>query len=135
MTERVESPMGEQEQYLLEFSPSAVDELFSHVLKHDTPLVYRTNRHKTPANPCSFVVKDEISGVAISVELSSLEKTLELFKTKSFEYLFNCEYIPAPVKAEMRQRTEGLTGEKIPESPKIQDTNNKNVVNNTQHFK
>jgi hypothetical protein len=33
----------------------------------------------------------------------------------------------------MRARSEGLTGEKTPESPKIQDS--KNVVNNTQHFK
>jgi len=132
--ERIESPMGQQEQYLLEFSPEAVDELFSHTIKHDTPLVYRRNRHRTPANPCSFIVKDESSGVAIAVEWSSLEKTLELFKTKSFEYLFNTEYVPAPLKAEMRARSEGLTGEKTPESPKIQDTN-KNVVNNTQHFK
>jgi hypothetical protein len=45
MTERIESPIGQQDQYLLEFSPEAVDDLFKHVLKHDTPLVYRRNRH------------------------------------------------------------------------------------------
>ena len=133
MIERIEGPSGQQDQYLLEFSPSTVDELFAQTIKHDTPFVYRRNRHRTPANPCIFIVKDEISGVAIAVEWSSLEKTLELFKTKSFEYLFNTEYIPSPVKAEMRARSEGLTGEKIPESLKIQDS--KNVVNNTQHFK
>jgi hypothetical protein len=100
MTERIKSPMGQQDQYLLEFSPETVDELFSHTIKHDTPLVYRRDRHKTPNNPYTFIVKDESSGVAIAVEWSNTEKTLELFKTKSFEYLFNTEYIPSPVKAE-----------------------------------
>ncbi len=133
MTERIEGPMGQQEQYLLEFSPSAVDELFSHILKHDTPLVYRRDRHRTPSNPCSFIVKDEQSGVAISVQWSNIEKTKELFSTKSFSYLFNSEYIPAPVKAEMRARSEGLTGEKTPDTPKIQD--NQNVVNNSSAYK
>ncbi|HJT85732.1 MAG TPA: hypothetical protein VJ697_14715 [Nitrososphaeraceae archaeon] len=136
MTEKNEGPMGQQEEYLLEFFPEAVDELFEDVVKHDTPLVYRRNRHKTPDNPCNFIVKDESTGTAIAVEWSSLEKTLELFRTKSFEYLFNAEYIPAPVKAEMRQRTEGLTDEKIQQSPKIQDNSNTtSSVNNTSAYK
>ena len=76
-------------------------------MKHDTPLVYRRNRHKTPDNPCNFIVKDESTGTAIAVEWSSLAKTLELFRTISFEYLFKAEYIPDLVKTEMSQRTEG----------------------------
>jgi hypothetical protein len=68
MTEIIKSPLGQQEQYLLEFSSSAVDVMFSHVLKPDTLFVYRTNRHKKPSNPCSFIVKDESTGTAIAVE-------------------------------------------------------------------
>ena len=37
MVGKIESPNGQQDQYLLEFSPSAVDELFSHTIKADTP--------------------------------------------------------------------------------------------------
>jgi hypothetical protein len=112
MTERVENPIGQQDQYLLKFSPSATDELFSHTIKHNTPLVYRQNKHRTPSNPCAFIVKEEASGVAVSVEWSDINTTLDLFKNKPFYYLFRAEYISPQVKAAMKEMNEGMTGEK-----------------------
>lgn len=122
--EIVKSPSNQEEVYLLPFSPEAVDELFKHSIKPDTPAVYRRDNKRTIDRPCNFVVRDERSGVNIAVEWGNIRRTLELFKTKSFEYLFNAEYIPEPVKAEMRAMSEGLTGEKVQASPKISDNNN-----------
>jgi hypothetical protein len=108
---------------MLPFSAEVVDELFAKTLRKNTPPIYwiRNNRTRNPSKPCNFVVKDEQTGVAVNVEWSSVEKTLELFKTKSFQYLFNGLYIPEPVKAETRAMSEGITGEKKMTSPKIQD--------------
>jgi hypothetical protein len=117
MVEKVESPNGQQDHYLLEFSPSAVDELFSHTIKNDTPFVYRRNKHTTPTNPCSFIVKEEASGIAVQVQWSDIKITLDLFKNKSFYYLFRSEYISPQVKAAMKEMNEGLTGEKTPTNP------------------
>ena len=130
IVEKVKSPIGLQEQYLLPFSPEAVDELFAKTIKKNTPQVYikRRGGGTTAAKLCSFVVKDELSNVAITVEWGDTNRTLDLFKNKSFEYLFNGEYIPEPVKAEMRARTEGLTGEKIQPSPKIQDNSSSSTT-------
>jgi hypothetical protein len=139
--EKITSPNGLEEIYLVPFSAEAVDELFSKTIKPDTPRVYirHNSRSKfTVDKPCNFVVKDLGTGVAINVQWGDINRTLELFKTKSFEYLFNCEYIPEPVKAEMRARTEGITGEKIQQdSPKIKDNTNTNTntVNNTSVYK
>ena len=119
--------------------------MFAKTIKKNTPQVYikRRGGGKTAAKPCNFVVKDELSNVAIAVEWGDTNRTLDLFKNKSFEYLFNGEYIPEPVKAEMRARTEGLTGEKIQSGPKIQDnssssttsTNNKNSSKDYSAYK
>jgi hypothetical protein len=140
--EKIDSPSSQQEVYILPFSAEAVDELFrNHTIKKDTPAVYRgrgNNINKRTADtPCNFIVRDERTNVSINVWWSSLERTLELFKTKSFEYLFNGDYIPDPVKAQLRSRSEGITGEKIQDSPKIQDNNNNATtnVNNTDVYK
>jgi len=110
------SPIGQQEIYTLPFSAEALDQLFAtKTIKKDTPSVYwiRNNRNN-PLKPVNFVVKDERTRVAINVEWSSLEKTLELFKSKSFEYLFNANYVPEPVKQEMWVNIESTTtGQKV----------------------
>ena len=125
--EVVTSPISQQEVYTIPFSAENVDILFAtKTIKQNTPQIYRGGgRNRRAAiggyRPVNFVVKDEQSDSAIAVEWSSTEKTLELFRNKSFEYLYNTEYIPEPLKAELRSRSEGITGEKIKESPKISD--------------
>jgi hypothetical protein len=116
----VTSPIGAVDNYLIPFTAENVDELFSKTIKKDTPQIYRRN-NRTVIKPCNFIVRDDVSGTSITVEWSDINRTLELFKTKSFSYLFNGLYIPEPVKAEMRARAEGITGEKIRSTPKIPD--------------
>jgi hypothetical protein len=56
-----------------------------------------------------FIVKDEQTGKPFQVKDVNSQKTFELFQ-KPFEYLYNAQYIPAEVKAELRQAavSEGL---------------------------
>jgi hypothetical protein len=126
MEEIVKSPAGQQEIYLLPFSAEAVEELFSHTIKPDTPPVYIKDNKRTIDKPCNFVVRDEKSGTNIAIEWSNINKTKELFSLKSFSYLYNSEYIPEPLKQEMRARSEGITGEKLSSPSKIQDNNTSN---------
>jgi hypothetical protein len=123
ITERVKSPIRQQDQYLLPFSAEAVDELFSDTIKKNTSQIYiRRNREgKTITKLCNF--KDELSGVAIAVEWDNTFRTLEFFKTKLFDYLFKTQYIQEPIKAEMSARSEGIIREKIQLSPKIPTDN------------
>jgi hypothetical protein len=132
MEEIIKGPSGQQEIFLLSFSVEAVEELFSHVIKPDTPPVYIRSNKFTIDKPCNFVVRDEKSSTNIAVEWSNINKTKELFSLKSFSYLYNSEYIPEPLKMEMRARSEDITGEKINSPPKLEDNSTtNNTVNNT----
>ena len=59
----------------------------------------------------NFVVKDQQTGKPFQVKDVNSQKTFELFQ-KPFDNLYNAEYIPPEVKAELRQAavSEGLIG-------------------------
>lgn len=136
MVDIIKSPNGQEEVYLLPFSAEAVEELFSHAIKPDTPHVYIRDNKRTIDKPCNFVVRDEKSSTNISIEWSNINKTKELFATKTFAYLFNGEYIPEPLKMEMRARSEGIIGEKLSSLPsKIEDNSTTSTPNNTSAYK
>jgi hypothetical protein len=138
--EIVKSPSHQQEIYTLPFSSSTVEDLFQqHTIKPNTPAVYIRNNKFTIDKPCNFVVKDQRSNTSISVEWGDIHRTKELFATKSFAYLFNAEYIPEPLKAEMRSRSEAISGAEKSQStiPKIEDNNATNTTStkNTDVYK
>ena len=135
MEETIKSPSGQQEIYLLPFSAEAVEELFSQTIKADTPPVYIRNNKFTIDKPCNFVVKELRNNTSIAVEWSNINKTKELFSLKSFSYLYNSEYIPEPLKMEMRARSEGITGEKINNSPSKIEDNSTTANNNTTAYR
>jgi len=85
-----QGPSGTEEVYELPFSPENVDKLYE----------------MTDKDNVQFVIKDEKTQEATQVLWSSIEDTLKLFKEKSFDYLKMGDYIPAPVKAEMRAKAE-----------------------------
>jgi hypothetical protein len=58
---------------------------------------------KTDKVNCQFVVKDMQTDDPRSVKWSSVKDTLDLFMHKPFEYLWKADYMPAPVKQELRQ--------------------------------
>lgn len=126
---------GVQQMYMLPFSVEAVDALYVKTIKPNTPSVYKfRNKNRTSSRPCSFIVRDErASGVSVAVEWGSIERTLELFKTKSFEYLFNGDYIPAPVKAEWKSNIEAKTGEQVIPGPRINTDTDINTTTTTDN--
>jgi len=83
-------PNGTEEVYELPFTPQNVDKLYE----------------MTDKDNVQFVIKDEKTQEATQVNWSSIEESLKLFKEKSFDYLKMGDYIPAPVKAEMRAKAE-----------------------------
>ena len=62
--------------YDKEFTPENVDELYK----------------KRDDIPITFIVRDEIQGLDISVRGINERDTLELFKYKDFDYLYSAEY-------------------------------------------
>jgi hypothetical protein len=81
-------PSGTETIYLLEFNKENAKELFEQ----------RAN------DLINFIVKDEISQEARRVEpdVNSF-KSFERFTNNTFDYLWSGEYIPAPVRQELRQ--------------------------------
>ena len=96
--ETCRDPMETYDEYELPFSPKNVQ------------LLYEKRNRSRNAKPIQFIVKDEQTGMDVVVRWSSVEDTLKLFKEKDFLYLYNGNYIPQPVKEEMRIRAQALTG-------------------------
>jgi hypothetical protein len=91
---------GTEDVYELKFSAEAVDKMMKQVEDEDV----------------QFIVKDDSTGDATQVKWSSVKESLRLFKEKSFDYLKMGDYIPAPVKAELRAKAEqqGLISKTYP---------------------
>ena len=87
-----QGPSGTEDVFELPFTPENVDKLFELTDKDNDNV--------------QFVIKDLKTQESMEVKWSSVEESLKLFKDKSFEYLRNGDYIPAPVKAEARAKAE-----------------------------
>ena len=74
-------------------------------------MLYEKRDKSRKAQQFQFIVKDEQSGMDVSVRWSSVEDSLKLFKEKDFKYLFEGNYIPQAIKEEMRARAAAMTGE------------------------
>ena len=89
-------PSGIEEVYDIPFSPENVQKLYD----------------KTQDENVMFVLKDNRTQEAKEVKWSSVKDSVELFMHKPFNYLWNADYIPLPVKMELRQQAiaQGLIG-------------------------
>lgn len=81
-------PSKLEEVYEMPFNPQNVQELYKAVEDENV----------------MFVLKDLKTAEAREVKWSCVKDTLELFKTKSFDYLWKADYMPLPVKMELRQQ-------------------------------
>jgi hypothetical protein len=85
-----EGPSSTEDVYELAFSPENVDKLMQ----------------KADPENVQFICKDDTTGDATQVKWSSIKESLRLFKEKSFESLMLGEYIPLPVREELRAKAE-----------------------------
>lgn len=102
---------GTEKIYELPFTPENFDKLYAQSVG--------VNGNKLPGSRNSnishaeLVVKDEAQGgTPIGVGWANSEETRRLFRNKDFVFLYNGNYIPDPVKADMRAKSEALIGEK-----------------------
>jgi hypothetical protein len=84
---RCMGPSGVEQVYLLEFNKDNTKQLFDS----------RANDN------LNFIVKVAQTEEVRNVRDVNVQKTFELFTNNSFDYLFSGEYIPAPVRQELRQ--------------------------------
>jgi len=128
VVEICKGPKGIETVYELPFTPENVDKLYygNGVGVNGNRLVSRTNNN--PTRLPNLVVKNERDDRSISVEWSDPKTTLNLFKTKDFYYLFNGDYIPSPVKAEMLEKAKSARSSGLPtiDNPRLEDPNNNN---------
>jgi hypothetical protein len=96
-----------EDQFELPFSPENIDKLMEQA-------------EPGPGGEADvqLIVKDEVSGDAKEVKWSSPKESLRLFKEKSFESLMLGEYIPLPVRQELRAKAEqeGLIPKTYPQT-------------------
>ena len=121
-------PKGIETMYELPFTPESVDKLYyeNGAGLNGNRLV--GSRYNNPGRLPNLYVKDERTQTAKVVEWSDPKTTLNLFKTKDFYYLFNFDYIPAPVKAELRENAKHAKAEGLPviDNPRLEDPNKNN---------
>ena len=90
--------------YELPFSPENVDRLYygNGAGVNGNRLV--SSRYNNVSRLPNLYVKDERTRDTIAVQWSDPKTTLDLFKHKDFYYLFNGDYVPAPVREEIREK-------------------------------
>ena len=121
-------PRGSETMYELPFSPENVDKLYyghgAGVNNNQLVTNHQDNASRLP----NLYVKDERTSTTISVQWSDPKTTLNLFKTKDFYYLFNADYIPTPVKQEIREKARSVAKDGLPfiDNPRLEDPNNRN---------
>lgn len=77
LTHETTGPQKTVLEYDLDFTPENVDKLY---------------KNRASDNAVTFVVKEEATGLDISVKGRNPKETYELFKNCSFDYLYNVEY-------------------------------------------
>ena len=86
-----QGPSGTELLYSIDYSPEEVDKLYK--MRKDDGI--------------TFIVKDEVSGLDITVKGKSLKDSFELFRNKNFDYLFNVEYRSRQELEDERNEREG----------------------------
>ncbi len=100
---------------MLDFNQENFDILYSKTWDGKNPY-FQPNRRNV-AKRVNLIVKDEQSGIAIEIFWQSLERSIELFKTKSFEELFSGSYLPLAVREERARFSAGYMEEQNKTNP------------------
>lgn len=127
-------PIGVETKYLLDFNSQNFDLLYAKTWDGKNPYfkLNRRNSHKR----VNLIVKDESTGIAVDIWWSTLERSVELFKTKSFDELFSGSYLPLAVREERARFSAGLITEQSKTEPTPSDpSTSNNTVNNTSAYK
>jgi hypothetical protein len=129
-------PIGNETKYLLDFNQDNFDKLYQKTWDGKNPY-FKPNRRNSNKR-VNLICKDESTGIAVDIWWSTLERSVELFKTKSFDELFSGSYLPLAVREERARFSAGLLEEQSKTTPTPSDpasTSTNNTVNNTSAYK
>ncbi|MGE0243436.1 MAG: hypothetical protein AB7P56_05865 [Nitrososphaeraceae archaeon] len=124
-------PIKQETVYTLDYSPENVQILYEKSWNGKN-IFFKPD--KKGNRRVMFIIKDESTSTAVEVYWQSIERSLELMKTKTFAELFNGSYLPPAVKEERLRMSQGLTGEFNKPNPTVPE-HNTNFVNNTSAYK
>jgi hypothetical protein len=101
--------------YLLDFNSENFDKLYAKTWDGKNEY-FKPNRRNFNKR-VTLIVKDEATGTAIEVFWQSLERSIELFKTKPFDELFTGSYLSLAVREERARFYKGLSDEQQKTTP------------------
>jgi hypothetical protein len=121
---------------LLDFNKENFDELYKKTWNGKNE--YFKPSRKNLAKRVTLIAKDEQSGIAKEIFFSTLERSIDIFLTRSFEDLITDAYLPRAILEQ--RRLQSTAGYMMEEQSKTDTTDpstttTTNNVNNTQHFK
>ena len=127
-------PIGNETKYLLDWNQNNFDLLYAKTWDGKNPY-FKPNRRNSNKR-VNLIVKEEQSNIAIEIYWQSLERSIELFKTKSFDELFSGSYLPLAYREEKARFSAGYMGEQSNTKPTDPSptTNNTNTVNNSNSY-
>ena len=128
-------PVRLETQYLLDFNSDNFQKLYSKTWDGKNPY-FKPNK-RNPGKRVTLIVKDEQSGIAKEVFFSTLERSIDIFLTRSFEDLLTDAYLPKAVQEQRRMFSAGLLDEqqKTTPTPPSSVSSSGTSVNNTSAYK
>jgi hypothetical protein len=131
-TKRVEvyttGPIRAETVYLLDWSPENFDKLYSKTWDGKNPYFKPSKRG---SQRVVLIVKDASTQVARQVYFHSPERSIELFKTLSFDTLMQGSYLPPAVREEKARFSSGLLGEQVNPNPTPANATNNTAIGPT----
>ena len=108
-------PMGLETRYLLDFNADNFQKLYSKTWDGKNQY-FKPNRDNI-GKRVTLIVKDEQSGIAKEVFFSTLERSIDIFLTRSFEDLITDAYLPRSILEQRRIFSVGYMEEQQKTSP------------------
>jgi hypothetical protein len=128
-------PMGQETVYMLDFNSDNFQKLYSKTWNGKNEF-FKPNR-KNIGKRVTLIAKDEQSGIAKEIFFSTLERSIDIFLTRSFSDLITDAYIPRSILEQRRMFSSGY----MEEQQKTEPTTNSNTAaaapssNNTSAYK
>ncbi|HET7643881.1 MAG TPA: hypothetical protein VFK40_10265, partial [Nitrososphaeraceae archaeon] len=108
-------PIGQDIQYLLEFNKENFDKIYAKTWVGKNPY-FKPNRRNI-GERVVLVVKDEQSGIAKKIFFATLENSIDIFLTRSFEDLITDAYLPRVIQEQRRAFSAGYLAEQQKTEP------------------
>jgi hypothetical protein len=114
----ITSPIRQETIYTLDYNSENVQKLYEKSWDGKNPYFKPDKRNNKRV---MFICKDESTGIAKEIFFSSVERSLELMKTKSFDELFTDAYLPRAVLENRKMFSSGLMEEQQKTTPTTTD--------------